>query len=182
MSEQEKTEVEEKFRLRSIIVDEDAMFLRKESEPVSFGLGDSSGRAYLDGDTNELIQALKEYILEHDGLGMAAIQLGVQKRLFVMRKPWNSDNLLVVINPEIVNVHGKSKKVEGCFSLPMPDNMGAYVERPSQIDVRYLDKAGETHEDTLFGMDARVFLHEFDHLQGKLMVDEPHFQSWRRLF
>ena len=177
----EEVQEEEKFRLRSILSDEDATFLRGRSSDVAFVVADNSGGATIDSGTRELIQALKEYIIENDGLGMAAVQLGVLRRVFVMRKPWQTDNILVVINPKVTSAHGKSKKVEGCFSIPMPDNVGAYVERPSQINVEYYDERGEKHEDLFVGMDARVFLHELDHLNGKLMVDEPHFRAWRKL-
>src|SRR5690606_8148898 len=94
-------EEEQKFRLRTIISDNDVMDLRKPSEEVALVLGDSSGRAYPDKDTVELIEALKSYVIKNDGLGMAAVQLGVHKRIFVMRRPFNSDQLLVVINPRV---------------------------------------------------------------------------------
>lgn len=190
MSE-EKTQVETpqeegKFRLRSIISNEDAMLLRIRSADVAFTIADNSGYAVLDAGTLELIQALKDYTVENEGLGMSAVQLGVLRRVFVMRKPWSTDNLLVVINPEVKNASGKSKKVEGCFSIPMPDNIGAYVERPSQINVEYYDERGEKHEDLFVGMDARVFLHELSHLDGELIVNDKmkygKFLGFRRSF
>lgn len=183
-TETTETEEEQKFRLRTIISDQDVMELRSVSEPVAFAVIDS-GEVCLDKDTQELIQALKDYVIEHDGLGVAGVQLGVKKRVFVMRQPFSTDNLLVVINPTILRGEGHSVKGEGCFSIP--DSPGvAMVRRFSMIDVSYTDESGETHEnEKLVGMDARVFQHELDHLDGILMIDaKPNgrgFQSWRRL-
>lgn len=184
-TETTQPEEESKFRLRTIISDQDVLELRSESEPVAFAVIDS-GAAVLDKDTNELIAALKDYIIENDGLGMAAIQLGVAKRVFVMRRPFSSDNLLVVINPRIRRGEGHSTKGEGCFS--MPDTPGeAMVRRFSRIFVDYTDEDGVTYEDEmLVGMDARIFQHEYDHLQGILMIDQKPskmgFRGWGNRF
>ena len=173
---------ESKFRLRTIISDQDVLELRTESEPVAFAVIDS-GETCLDKETTELIEALKEYVMENDGLGMAAIQLGVAKRVFVMRRPFNSDELLVVINPKIRRGEGKAKRPEACFSIPeMPGE--AMVQRFSMIYVDYTDEHGQTHEDEMMvGVDARVFQHELDHLDGILMVDTKSsgygFKGWR---
>jgi len=178
----EETVVEEKFRLRTVVSDEDGLFLRKKSEEVAFAVVGSEGSVCVDRDTAELIEALKTYTRENEALGMSAVQLGVLKRVFVMRKPWNSENLITVINPSILRVEGKSTKIEACFSIPMPDGMGAGVQRPSTIWVSFSNEAGEIEEDMFVGMDARVFQHEFDHLRGRLMLDEPNFKGWRRQF
>lgn len=181
-TETTQPEEESKFRLRTIISDQDVLELRSESEPVAFAVIDS-GAAVLDKDTNELIAALKDYIIENDGLGMAAIQLGVAKRVFVMRRPFNSDQLLVAINPKIRRGSGKSTKAEGCFSIPnMPGD--AMVQRFSTVYVDYTDEDGVVHEDEMMvGVDARVFQHELDHLDGILMIDSKSsgrgFKGWR---
>ena len=167
-------QAEKKFRLQTIISDTDVVNLRKVSDPVAFALGDNSGQAYLDVDTQELIEALKEYVVEHNGLGMAAIQLGVAKRVFVMRRPYNSENLLTVINPTIVRRGVNTRiKSEGCFSIPnIPDAVkGARVKRFTEVFVNYTDESGLEHkEEMLVGMDARVFQHELDHLEGHLFL------------
>lgn len=176
---------EQKFRLRTILGDTDIEALRKVSIPVAFVLGDNSGKAHLTKDTQELIQALKDYILTNKGLGMAAIQFGVAQRVFVMRKPFNTDNLLVVINPKVLRGVKPTIKTEGCFSVPdMPAHIkGARVKRLSRIFVNYTDEYGVDYkEEMMMGMDARIFLHEYDHLEGILMLDEPKFQGWERSF
>ncbi len=183
------TEEEKKFRLHTIISDADVIILRKESEPVTFCLGDNSGKAYLDRDTQELIEALKEHVVENDGLGMAAIQLGVAKRIIVMRKPFNGERLVTLINPKLVRGNGQSIKAEGCFSIPnLPDGVkGARVKRQSTVIVNYTDEEGTNYEEEMFvGMDARVFQHELDHLNGELMLDDKtkngRFMGWERSF
>lgn len=194
MNEEEaeiKTETQEKkFRLQTIISDADVVTLRKVSEPVTFILGDNSGNAYLDRDTKELIQALKDYIVDNGGLGMAAIQLGVAKRVFVMRKPFSSDRMLVVINPVLKRKGMKQRtKAEGCFSIPnIPNGVkGALVRRYTEVWVNYTDEEGVDYKDEFFmGMDARIFLHELDHLNGFLMLDDKTptgvFKGWERSF
>jgi peptide deformylase len=178
----EVKEDEKKFRLRTILSDSDVMTLREVSDPVVFVVADNSGEAILDGETSELVQALKDAVIEYDGLGMAAPQLGVNKRVFVMRRPFSSDKLLTVINPTIIRGHGYSTKTEACFSIPnLPSSIsGARVKRQSEIVISYSDEAGVTHEDTLVGMDSRAFQHELDHLNGRLMLDDPNFKGWSR--
>lgn len=177
--EEPQAEEEQKFRLRTIISDADVMDLRKPSEPVSLTELNSA-------DTKELIQALKDYVVKNEGLGMAAVQLGVHKNIFVMRRPFNSDQLTVVVNPRVLRGTGHSVKAEGCFSLPdMPAT--PMVKRSSMIHVTYTDEHGvEQAEEMLVGMDARIFQHELDHLSGILMVDTKSngrgFQKWMRSF
>ena len=180
MSEETTTE-EKKFKLLTITDDQDVVILRKVSDPVALILGDNSGQVYLDKNTKELVQALKDYVTENDGLGMAAVQLGVTKRLFVMRKPFSSDRIIAVVNPEIIRGEGKSIGIEGCFSVPnLPENIkGAKVQRQSCIFVNYTDEDGVEHkEEMLVRLDARIFLHEYDHLEGKLLLDDPKFKGW----
>ncbi len=164
-------QAKEKFNLVTILTDSGALFLHEKSEPVVFTACDNSGRVYLDKETIELVEALKDYIGEHGGLGMSAIQLGVKKRLFVMRKPFNSQNLEVIINPKVLRGEGKASKIEGCFSIPLPDGTGVMVERKSIIYITYDTEDGTQVEDMFVGMDARIFQHEYDHLLGSLMVD-----------
>ena len=118
---------------------------------------------------------------------MAGVQLGVTKRIFVMRWPYNSDRLVTIINPRLIRGEGHSVKSENCFSLPdLPSNVnGARVKRMSRIFVHYTDEEGIEHgEEMLVGMDARTFQHELDHLDGFLMLDSKtprgEFRGWER--
>jgi len=166
-----------RFRLRNVINDQDALFLREKSEPVIFDENNC-----LDQDTLDLITALQDYINDNNGLGMAAIQLGVKKRILVMRKPWCTDQLVTMINPKLLRGSGKSTKPEGCFSIILPDGIGARVTRQTDIVIEYTDIHGTVHKNEwLIGMDARIFLHEFDHFQGIFMIDKPKFKGFQQL-
>jgi peptide deformylase len=104
-----------------------------------------------------------------------------------MRRPFNSNDIITVINPVILRGEGHSVKTENCFSIDaLPSNVrGARVKRMSRIFVNYTSVDG-THyeEEQLVGIDARVFQHELDHLNGELMLDEGtkygKFMGWDR--
>lgn len=113
-----------------------------------------------------------------NGLGLAAPQVGQSIRLFVMdadglddENPSDSTPIgrRVILNPEIVS---KSEELvtfeEGCLSLP---DLRDQVSRANEVTVRFQDETFETHEMTLRGWTARVFLHEYDHLEGILFID-----------
>lgn len=101
---------------------------------------------------------IRRFMVKHRGAGLAAPQLGVTKRFFV----WQYG---VVINPEIIS---RSPVVvsmaEGCLSYPM--NAHAFVSRPKGVQVRYTDENKRIQEKFLTAMPARIFQHEFDHLNG----------------
>jgi peptide deformylase len=162
----------------TVLSDEDLGVLRKQSELVVFTVSDD-GSLCLDVESLNIIDQLKRYVLEQNGLGMSAVQLGVAKRIFVMRHPYTGNNIVTVINPKIVE-HSENTKVgiEGCFSVPLPNRTFALVSRHIQITVEYNDQSGKQVRDTLHGMSARVFQHELDHLDGKLMIDKDRLKGW----
>jgi peptide deformylase len=104
------------------------------------------------------------------GIGLAAPQVGVPLRLFVVDLSAGRDpgGLLVMINPEVVEIDGVQLEEEGCLSLP---GFNATVVRPARIVMRGLDRQGteQTQEGT--GLLARALQHEMDHLDGTLFVD-----------
>jgi peptide deformylase len=104
------------------------------------------------------------------GIGLAAPQVGVPLRIFVIDLSVGRDpsGLLVMINPTFVEQDGMQLEEEGCLSLP---GFTATVARPSRVIVRGLDREGreQTREGT--GLLARAFQHEMDHLDGRLFVD-----------
>ncbi len=161
----------------TVLTDEGLKILQQKSAPVAFSvLGD--GTVCLDAETLELIQDLKQFVIDNHGLGMSAIQLGVAKRIFVMRK--KSGELLTIINP--TNVDEKTIGVtstESCFSIPLPPNVAVSVIRGGDVSFECDTEAGEHIKMKLSGRDSIVFQHEFDHLLGKLMIDEHRFNGWR---
>jgi len=121
----------------------------------------------LNENLKELINTLFQTMDEAKGIGLAAPQIGVSKRLFVIEF---DDIKHACINPEILE---KSSEIveyeEGCLSVP-----GLYenVKRPERITVKYLDENFKEHIEELDEVPARIFQHEFDHLEGLLFVDK----------
>lgn len=122
----------------------------------------------VDANIKQLIEDMFDTMRDENGIGLAATQVDVHKRVVVMDVSEEQNNPLVFINPEITEMEGKTISEEGCLSVP---NNYAKVERAEQIKVKALDKDG--HEFTLNadGLLAICIQHELDHLKGKLFVD-----------
>jgi len=114
------------------------------------------------------------------GVGLSASQIGVTKKLFILRLDPKVNNLSVVINPEIIDDNFvKMTAIEGCLSYP-----GFYckVERPWKIEVKYLNERFTEIKKELIGYEARVFLHEYDHLLGECIVGEEYMKQKKPVF
>lgn len=134
--------------------------LRQKAEPVT--LFDSELRAF--------VERMAETLYAENGLGLAAPQVGVPRRIAVVDLSFGEevDSILSMVNPEILESEGECTMEEGCLSIP-----GVFEEvvRPERIRVRYLDLNGEAVETDADGFLARVMQHEIDHLEGVLFVD-----------
>src|SRR5262245_86230 len=119
----------------------------------------------LDGDLARLVDAMYETMYDAQGLGLAAPQVGVLRRLYTYDL---GDGPGVIVNPEIVESSGEWVYDEGCLSVP-----GLYVEivRPKEVLLRGIDIDGEPVEWEADELEARMFQHELDHLHGVLMFD-----------
>lgn len=113
-----------------------------------------------DGDPTELVKSMTKIMFEHNGIGLAAPQVGVLKRLFIMG---NSDKLIVCINPTLISGGDFYRDIEGCLSFP---NLWLHVNRYKQIQAHYQDISGNVVETVFDGLIARVYQHELDHLDG----------------
>ncbi len=111
-----------------------------------------------------LLDDMAETLYESGGVGLAAPQIGILKRICVIDI---GEGLIELINPEIIKTSGKINDVEGCLSLP---GKWGYVERPEKVTVRATNRNGEIYEMTGEGLLARAFCHEIDHLDGVLFV------------
>ncbi|WP_088346975.1 MULTISPECIES: peptide deformylase [Rhodomicrobium] len=135
--------------------------LRKAAAPVE----------RVDTDTLRLLADMLETMYVAPGVGLAAPQIGVSRRIFVMdpAKGEEPPAPRFLINPEILE-SGDARRTyeEGCLSIP---DIFAEVERPASILVRYLDKDGKLVEEWLNGHAATVAQHEIDHLDGVLFID-----------
>jgi peptide deformylase len=121
-------------------------------------------------DIDRLVDDLIETMYAAPGIGLAAPQVGVPLRIFVVDVSVGRDpaGLIVMINPEFVERDGLQLEEEGCLSVP---GFNATVVRPARAVVRGLDRRGQTYEHEGTGLLARAFQHEFDHLDGTLFVD-----------
>ena len=139
--------------------------LRKVSEPVE----------RVDDELKTLAENMLETMYEAPGIGLAAIQVGIPRRMLVMdvskRDEGDTDkkNPLVVINPTILSSSDeRSVYEEGCLSIP---EYFAEVERPAAVRVRYTDLSGKGQEIEADGLTATCLQHEIDHLDGTLFID-----------
>ena len=115
-----------------------------------------------------LISDMFDTMRDENGIGLAATQVNIHKRLVVMDVSENQDAPMVFINPEITFKEGKTISEEGCLSVP---NNYAQVERSEKITVTALDKTGEPFTLDADGLMAICIQHELDHLKGTLFVD-----------
>lgn len=131
----------------------------------------------------ELIENMFETLRHSEGVGLAAPQVGLAKRLFIVDLDCLSEDhpeykgyFKTFINPEIVEL-GKETGTyeEGCLSLP---GIHENVKRPTKVLVNYLDENFEEHEEWFDGFPARVIQHEYDHLDGKMFID--HLSALRK--
>lgn len=122
----------------------------------------------IDDSIRRLARDMAETMYEAPGIGLAATQVDVHKRLIVIDASETRDQLLVLINPELLESDGKQVCEEGCLSVP-----GIYdkVERAEHVVVRYLDLDGATQTVEATDLLSVCLQHEMDHLQGRVFVE-----------
>jgi peptide deformylase len=131
----------------------------------------SSAVEQVDDDMRRLIDDMLETMYEAPGIGLAAIQVAVPKRLLVLDVTDKDEerNPIAMINPEILRLGDESRVYEeGCLSIP---DVLVDIERPSTVTVRYIDREGKQQELNADGLLATAIQHEIDHLDGKLIID-----------
>ena len=116
--------------------------------------------------TIQLLDDMVETMRAANGVGLAAPQIGVLRRIVVIEV--EEGEVIELINPEIISRSGKNEGLEGCLSLP---GQWGIVTRPMKVKVRALNRYGETVEYEGEDLLARCFCHELDHLDGKLYPD-----------
>jgi len=149
------------------IVKYGADVLRRPTDPV----------AGIDEPLQKLIDDMVDTMYAAPGVGLAANQVGVSKRLMIIdlsvgKRP---GELHVFINPQITAAEGEITEEEGCLSIP---DFVEVVTRPERVRLRYLDRNGEEREMWGEGLMARAMCHEIDHLNGTLFVD--HLRGFKR--
>ncbi len=130
-----------------------------------------------DGDLEKLVEDMFESMYAAHGVGLAAPQIGISKRLAVIDVTFKEDPnaKLVLVNPEIIHTEGKHSQNEGCLSIP---EFREPVTRARKVTVRAQDIHGNWFEKTGEDLLARAFLHETDHLNGKLYIS--HLSALKR--
>lgn len=141
--------------------------LEKHAEPVTV----------FDDELKKLVEDMFESMYAAHGVGLAAPQIGISKRLAVIDTSFKEDPeaKLVLANPEILHTEGRHSQNEGCLSIP---EFRETVTRPRTVTIRAQDVNGNFYEKTGEELLARAFLHETDHLNGKLYIS--HISALKR--
>jgi peptide deformylase len=152
------------------------MKLVAETDPILFKPCEEFDFSNPPFDPKEFADSLYETMVKSDGLGLSANQVGHSLRVFAMR----SDPAIVLFNPRIVDTSDNLINMkEGCLSFPL---LFLNVKRPDNVRVRFQDHTGETRTELFIGMTARIVLHEYDHLEGKVFTAKAStFESQRAL-
>ena len=132
--------------------------LRKVSTPVE----------KFDAETKTLIKDLKDTLYSVEGVGLAAPQIGANKRVVFIDLRDGSEPF-ILINPTIIKESGKEKDYEGCLSYVGHEGL---VERPTKVTIEYINEKAVKMQCEATGLLARCFCHEIDHLDGKMYVDK----------
>jgi len=141
--------------------------LEKPAEPVTV----------FDDELKKLVEDMFESMYEAKGVGLAAPQIGISKRLAVIDVTFKDDPKakLVLVNPVVLYAEGKHRQAEGCLSIP---EFREPVTRAQKVKIKAQDVSGKWYEKTGEDLLARAFLHETDHLNGKLYIS--HISALKR--
>lgn len=142
-----------------IIRKEGDEILKKKSKPVE----------KIDEKIKELIKDMLDTMHKFDGVGLAAVQVGILKQILVIDLYEEGKEPYVIINPEIIETKGVQEVEEGCLSFP---NKFAKIERPEEVTVRALNEEGKTIKIKGKGLLAQALCHEIDHLNGEVFIDK----------
>ncbi len=143
--------------LRTILTrDEHEESLRKRSRPVTV----------FNERLHKMIDDMVETLKDSGGVGLAAPQVGILRRIVVIER--EDGTILELVNPEVIATEGEQDGLEGCLSLP---GVWGEVKRPMTVTVQALDRNGNPFTETASGLIGRCFVHECEHLDGILFVD-----------
>lgn len=140
------------------IVKEGDQVLHKKCRPVE----------KFDEKLAQLLDDMGDTLRKAGGVGLAAPQVGILRRVFIMMLEEDGE-VIEAINPEIIKTSGQQRDVEGCLSVP---NQWGYVTRPKTVVLRAFDRDGREYEMKLKELGARCACHENDHLDGHLFLEK----------
>ena len=144
--------------IRNIVVEGDPI-LRKKCRPVD----------EVNDRIRGILDDMYDTMVEQNGVGIAAPQVGIMRRMFIAQPDPESDIVFYMINPEIIEMSGSQQSQEGCLSVP--GYIGT-VDRPTYVKLKALDYDGNEQIIEAEGFDATVMCHEYDHLDGILYIDK----------
>lgn len=143
--------------LRTILKkDTDEVSLRKKSRPVTV----------FDARLHKMIDDMIETLKDSGGVGLAAPQVGILRRIVVIER--EDGSILELVNPQIIGEEGEQEGLEGCLSLP---GIWGVVKRPMTVTIKAQDRNGNEYTVTESELIGRCFVHECEHLDGILFVD-----------
>lgn len=125
-----------------------------------------------------LLDDMRETLLDADGVGLAAPQVGILRRIALVIATEEDNRIYELINPQIIAREGEQHELEGCLSVP---ERWGYVTRPESVTVKATDRYGKEFTVTASGLTARCFCHEIDHLDGVLFTDKAEMVSKEEL-
>ena len=133
------------------------------SVPLTEVTDDQEGREQIQQDLVDTMRA-------KNGIGLSANQIGIGARVFAMYADVKEKDILVCFNPKIINQSEEEILMdEGCLSWP---GLWLKVRRPEGIETTYEDAKGELHEKAMFGLEARIFQHEYEHMEGRNFTEK----------
>jgi peptide deformylase len=135
-----------------------ASILRKQADAVK----------NVDGELVQTAEEMLALMYENNGIGLAAPQAGISRRVLVIDLREDGRPVYILINPQITKREGLVETEEGCLSLP---EIFGEVKRAERVEVAYIDRDGESRTLEAEGMLARAIQHEIDHLNGVLFID-----------
>ncbi|MCL2415641.1 MAG: peptide deformylase [Defluviitaleaceae bacterium] len=144
--------------LRNMRTEEDSI-LRKISKPIKV----------IDAKIIQLLDDMEETMRHHNGVGLAAVQVGKLKRAFIVDVSEDGGELIEFINPVLVSCEGSKQGNEGCLSVP---RFNGLVERPEKTIIRALNRHGEEFDFIAEGFLSVAINHELDHLDGIIFTDK----------
>lgn len=145
--------------VRRIVEQGDEILRKRSFEVTDFG-----------EKTHQLLDDMYDTLVKADGAGLAAVQVGVLRRIFlVINGESVKDGVIEFINPEIISESGSQTSVEGCLSVP---GVQGDVTRPYKVTVKYQDRHGDWYKLKAEGFTAKAICHENDHLDGVLYIDK----------
>lgn len=149
----------EKLEILTIKNKAEEKFLRHPAKLFDFFI-------YRKKEIRELIKIMRRVMKDHDGVGLSANQLGIDRRVFVAQV---NNKFYIIFNPVIVEYsHEMVELEEGCLSIP---GVFAGAKRPAKVTLTGRDQNGKKLKIKAWGLLARVFQHEVDHLNGRLFID-----------